>query len=250
MKWNFRLHLVWFLALVLGASCPGASGQTVRLESLSAWSSYVHGLGLKQDQHVRQATGWAAGGTASLRLSRLVAVGITAGYCDLTIEQDRAVEQWNWAFWQRFYGNYVRDLQSRDASYRATLTPDQHLYVTQVVPCITLRWPEGGVASFYLATGAGPWFYERALRLHEVWEKEFPELNHVFVYDYYNHAEVRKGAVYVATLEMGVEVVAQRFLHFRLSGRYGTVLPTGGSDYERFPATSMAQLTCALVFVY
>lgn len=248
--WKFLLHLVSCLALVLGALFAEACGQMVRVESLSAWSSYAHSLGLKSGQQLRRATGWAAGGPASLRLSRFVSVGITAGYCDLMIEQDRAVEQWNWAFWQRFYGNHVGDLQSRDTSYRATLTPEQHLYMIQVVPFIALHWPEGGVATLYLETGAGPWFFERTLRLHEVWEKKFPELNHVFVYDYYNHAEVRKGVVYTATFQLGVEFLAQRFLRFRLSGRYSTVFPTGRSDYERFPVTSLAELGCALVCVY
>jgi hypothetical protein len=227
-----------------------ASGQRPRLESLAAWASSGQGLGLKKDQHLRQATGWGAGGAASLRLSRLVAVGVRVGYCDLTIEQDRAVEQWNWAFWQRFYGNYVRDLQSRDKSYRATLTPDQHLYMRQLVPFVALRWPQTSRAALCLTTGAGPWFYERTLRLHEVWQKEFPELGYVFAYDYYNHAEVRKGVVYAATFEVGAELMVQRFLHFRLSGRYSTVFPKRGGQYERFPVTSVAELACALVFVY
>ncbi len=247
---EIHFHHVCWVALMSWACSSVALSQGVRLESLSAWVSSAQGLELKHGQELRQVRGWGGGCAASLRLTGALAVGVRAAYADLQVDQERAVEQWGWAFWQRFYGNYVRDLQSRDSSYRATLTPDQHLYITQLVPMVEFRWPQKGAAAMRVAAGAGPWFYERTLRLHEVWEKDFPQLNHVFVYDYYNHAEVRKGVVCAATLEGGVELMLQQFLRLRFCASYSRLLSSTGSAYERFPLVSLGGLAAEMVFTY
>ncbi|MDZ7295685.1 MAG: hypothetical protein ONB14_09735 [candidate division KSB1 bacterium] len=247
---NSSVGRVACLVVGLWVLWSGASAQKLQPVSVSAWAAYDHGFGLKKGQGLRQVNGWATGCAASFRLTRAVGLGIRAGYFDLQIEQDRAVEQWGWAFWQRFYGNYVRDLQSRDKSYRATFTPDQHLYMTELMPLVTLRWPDKGKAALHLAVGAGALFYERTLRLHEVWEKHFPELNYVFVYDYYNHAEVRKGVVYAARFEVGCELMVQRYVCLRVSAACGRIVPAGGRSYERFPMTTLGELVGALVFLY
>ncbi len=240
---GLRVLLLWLMVRVSFA-------QAVRVESVAAWASYSHALQLKSGQQLREVQGWGGGITVQLPIASVLSIGLQGDYRDLAIDQENAVEQWRWAFWERFYRNYVRDLQARDPSYSASLVPEQRLYLVELAARMNVHWPPKGKARVRLAFGTGPWFYTRTLRLHERWQKRFPELGHTFAYEYDNYAEERKGVVYGASVCGGVEVELQRYLRLGAEVCFGKVLRVRGSDYENFPVHSLGSLRCAVLFAY
>lgn len=181
------------------------------------------------------------------RLSERFSLLLEGGYYDAAIDQDDAVELWNWPFWERFYRNYVRSLVSRDSIYSVVLTPNQNLYMIPVMLGLEYEFPVNRFKPFVSIFG-GVTFYERNLRLNEKWTKYFPDLDYRFQYEYDNHADVRKGEVISGILRLGTAYVLNQSFALKMSVNYRYYYVT---DSDRnFPLRSSIGIGGGLVFYY
>ena len=175
-------------------------------------------------------------------------ISLAGGYNSISIEQDDAVEQWNWPFWQRFYRNYTRSLVSTDSNYTVTMTPNQHIYTIPVVISLNYYLPLESVIQPFISIGGGMVFYERNLRLNEVWTKYYPETGGTFQYEYDNHAGSKTGNAFLIRAAIGIE---SRFTEF-----FGLSFDISYSKYYirandlDFPLQDNLNLAMGLVFYY
>lgn len=238
---SLRLVLCW-----LGCVPALAPGQG--LEAIAIQGGYWHHGQLVTGQKFKSIAG--PGGDIGLRvgLNRCLAINLTGSYGDLAVNQEDAIEQWDWAFWQRFYRNYVRDLIQRDPNYTAILTPKQKLLLKSVQASVRIRWPIRAWLAPFADFGAGISFYERNLRLQEHWQKYFPDSNYTYSYSYDNHAEFRQGKVYPILAGVGFELGLAKDLALEFGGQlYHLWLP---DPDKNFPLKNVWQLKAGLLFRY
>ena len=225
-----------------------SSAPAQKLRAIELHGHYASGLLLRSGEQLQSIDGTGLGLELQGKLASWLTIVLSTAYSDLTIEQNDAVEQWDWPFWNRFYRNYTQSLVTQDTNYAVVMTPNQNIYMIPVILNLKGYYPLKKRFLSFLGIGAGIVFYERNLRLNERWSKYFPEIDYTFEYQYDNHAHVKKGQVFRVDLSVGSEY---RFAeHFALSGGvvYQHYLVT---KRERdFPLKSLVQALLGLVFYY
>ncbi|MGQ9560802.1 MAG: hypothetical protein ACUVTG_09430 [Candidatus Oleimicrobiaceae bacterium] len=248
--WNLTLGV--FLVLL----DRGAAGQTnrsgIRVESITFSGSFVHNVGLKPGEGLNGVRGFGGGVQVHFRLTPAFFLRAASGYADLEVDQDDAVNRWRWGFWDRFYREYVRDLQQRDPNYVATFTPMQRLHFIAAHLTAEMRLPLHIGIKPYLTCGVSLYRYERTLTLHERWRKRFPELNYTYEYEYDNHAEDRLGTLFGVLGGIGGRIHLYRFVEIDLQGRYHRILTRWSRHeaYQYFPMKNFTDVSLGVVFMY
>ncbi len=241
------LFTIFFLTTITVA----AFSQSQRLEAVTVYSSYHHHLKLASGAQLNAVDGFGAGLSLSFRINKFIAIGLEGGYSDLKIDQDDAVKNWDWGFWNRFYGNYVKDLQQRDPNYVATFTPNQRLYLISIHLFIETRIPRLSFFTPYLNFAGGVYFYERNLSMREEWKKYFPQIDYTFQYEFDNFANVRKGNVFGLRIGIGGTFSLSKYFEIDMNAKYHHIsrLKDYG-NYEHFPLKSWIEVGIGLKFLY
>jgi len=244
-RYKLVFILIFLQLLLFQGRLAELSAHPIRSVQI-AYGRMYHGA-LAAGYKLRSIRGDGLSVQLDFRLSKRFTFLLEGGYFDTAVDQEEAVEQWNWPFWERFYGNYVRALVSRDSNYAVDLDPEQHLYMIPVQFGLRYDIPAGSFRPF-ISAAAGVVFYERNLRLNEEWTKYFPEIDHRFRYEYDNHADVRKGEVFSAMLGAGTEYVLNE--SFALTaGLYYRYYQVRESD-RLFPLESSIGISLGLVLYY
>jgi opacity protein-like surface antigen len=244
---NIKATFCMVVLQVLLASGIPQQAVAQRVRAVQVQYGRLHHWDLPSGYKLRSISGGGFDVRLHVPLSTRLSLILEGGYFDTSIDQEDAVEQWNWPFWERFYGNYVRSLVGRDRNYAVDLNPKQHLYMIPVQLGMRFEYPLNPFRPFLIAS-AGVVFYERNLQLNEQWTKYFPEIDHRFKYEYDNHADVRKGEVFSARIGAGTEFILNNSfaLTAELSYRYYQVRK---SD-RLFPLESSLGIRLGLVFYY
>jgi len=247
MKWIIKFFVFIF---IIGFINPSFS-QSTRLKAVKLYTSYCHHIELESGQQLNSVNGIGFGLAVTFKINRFFAIGLDGGYSDLKIDQDDAVANWDWGFWNRFYGNYARDLQQRDPNYVANFTPNQRLHLIPVHLFAEARLPMGSFFTPYLNFGGGVYFYERNLSLREQWQKYFPQIDYTFQYEFDNFANVRKGNVFGLRFGIGGSFSLSKHFGIDMNGKYHYVgrLKDYG-NYENFPMKSWIELGIGMKFLY
>jgi len=250
---------VWLracLPAILGAWSTVASGQErnpgIKLESITVVGNYWWDDQLKPGEGLHGARGIGGGVHVRFEITPLLSLGLSGGYADLKIDQDRAVDRWNWGFWERFYRNYVQDLQQRDPNYVATFTPNQRLQLLPALMWAEVDLPLRMAVRPRVSLGVSLYRYRRTLTLHERWEKRFPELNYSYVYEFDNHADNRSGTLFGLVGGAGVRRPLYRFVEVHAQGRYHWVFQRWARHdaYRYFPLKRFLEASLGVVFRY
>ncbi len=193
----------------------------------------------------------AVGGGAEIhfKISESINAGLIIGYQLYSLQQDSALAQWNWKFWNTRYRDRVKaDLQA-DPTLSASINPVQKM---DVIPLMLNLSFDISMNEKFLITpsiGGGVLFYTRRLYLIEDWQKRFN--NYTFEYSYRNFAQDKSGNP--ATVIGGVEVSYNFTKFFLLAGsvNYMQVIKTKGSlGYEEFPFNNTINAKIGLTFLY
>ena len=248
MKWI--TNIFGFIILLITITAPVYS-QTQRLEAVTIYTSYCHHLKLESGAQLNSINGLGMGLALNFQINRFLNIGLDGGYSDLKIDQDDAVKNWDWGFWNRFYGNYVKDLQQRDPNYVATFTPNQRLYLIPIHLFIECRFPRLSFFTPYLNFAGGVYFYERNLSMREEWKKYFPQIDYTFQYEFDNFANVRRGNVFGLRVGIGGSFSVSKHFGIDINGRYhhiGRLKDYG--NYENFPLKSWIEFGIGAKFLY
>lgn len=245
------VFILSLMILLKAAAFAQEKPSTFGLKAIALHGRYLHHVTLKSGEGLNRAQGFGGNADVQFRFTRIFSINLAAGYADLGIDQDDAVNRWNWGFWERFYRNYVRDLQQRDPNYVATFTPRQRLQMVPVHLTAGMSVPLRLAVKPEISFGGSLYRYKRTLTLHERWQKNFPELNYTYIYEFDNHAEKRTGTVFGLIGGLSNRWQPWRWLALDLGGRYHWIIPTQTREaYRYFPVKSFVEVLVGAVFVY
>ncbi|APF17262.1 hypothetical protein Calab_1775 [Caldithrix abyssi DSM 13497] len=241
----FMIGLFFYLFALWGGT--QALAASFRLHSITPLAFFNLGLNLKEEQGLKSVAGPGAGAHIRFAAGDRWNVTLSGGYLDLNIDQADPIPHWNWAFWDRFYGNYIRDLQ-RDSNYVADLTYRQKLSLIPAVLRIGYHQPIGKRFALDVQLGGGLYLFKRTLAVHEKWTKHFPEKNYSFTYAFDNHAPPHSGNIPAAVLGLEAIYHFKQYLHFNFGLNYHYFFQTEKKTY--FPFEQLLQLQIGLQFVH
>ncbi len=173
------------------------------------------------------------------------------GYSLFSLQQDSAIQQWNWRFYTERYSGIIRDNLRADSSLAAYLNPIQKMDLMPIQ--ISLKGNFNFLNSFYIKPqiGAGIYFYTRRLYLEEIWRKKFDEVNYTFEYSYRNFATNKYGnpvgifgLVEFDYQPSEIFTIGTAFGYnyfFRTPGKFG---------YDQFPINDYFNFKIYLTFLY
>lgn len=249
---NFATRFLSLIAISLLLILPNvAHGQQLKLVSVTPYGCYFHHLSLKSGEKLNLINGYGSGVSIRFRINKFLAMGIECAYNNLKIDQDNAVEQWNWKFWEKFYSTYIHDLQKSDSNYVAVLKPFQRISIIPVHLTVVACFPNKTFFTPELNMAGGVYFYKRNLWLSEQWQKNFPDLDYTYEYEFNNYAEVHEGRVYGAQVGLGGNIALSKYIKLTLMGKYHHIIQIGREEnYDDFPMDSFFEFSAGVSFFY
>lgn len=163
----------------------------IKLSSIAFYADYSYPLNKRLLVTKIDAVGGGAG--VSFSIFKNFEISFNLGYSLFSLQQDSAIQQWNWRFYTERYAGIIRDNLRADSTLAAYLNPIQKMDLMPVQ--ISLKGNFEFLNSFYIKPqiGAGIYFYTRRLYLEEIWRKKFDEVNYTFEYSYRNFATNKYG---------------------------------------------------------
>ncbi len=234
-------------ALAVLLSGQGIQAGVLKLQSITPFAVFNSGLNLKSGQGINSVNGPGAGAIVKFGITSNLQAGIIGGYNNLTIDQPDPIPHWNWEFWNRFYGNYIRDLQ-RDSNYVADLSYQQRLNVIPVLLMIGYQQNLGSRFKVSLSLAGGIYLLKRTLSVHERWSKRFPEKDYTFSYQFDNHANPHSGNIPGILTELEASYRIRKFTWLNLGLSFNQFFGTDKEQY--FPFKQLLQMRLGIQFTY
>jgi opacity protein-like surface antigen len=240
-----------FISVITMLLISSLEAKYPEIELVFPYVYFMKDLELKSEQRLKDIGGLGIGTSILLNINQFISIGIDGGYNDMKVKQDNVVEHWDWKFWDKFYADYIYDLQKKDSTYKSDLTPYQGIYNIPIHLMVFLKIPNRTEFTPYLSIGGGVYFYERNLWLEEKWSKYYPEKDYTFNYSFNNYAEVRKGKVLGFKFGIGTTYSVSEHLNLNLFGEYHQAIEINNfGNYDQFPLCSFFNLSVGLSFLY
>ena len=239
-----KVGLVILLDLLLVCAVFPAN---IRLHSITPLAGFNMGLKLKPDQGLQSVNGPGAGAIIRFSINAHWNFSLAGGYYNLKVHQAEPITHWNWEFWNRFYGNYIRDLQ-RDSNYVAQLTYEQNLNLIPALVMVGFQQRIGEHFSLGILMGGGIYHFKRVLKVHEKWTKYFPEKDYAFTYAFDNHANPHSGNVPLAFVGLEGQYRLGKFINLNLGLSFNQFFRTESETY--FPFKQMLQFQFGVQFLH
>jgi hypothetical protein len=220
-----------------------------QIHSVQLFGSYSAAVGKRLAVVSADAPG--GGVEVRVRLSDHLMLSFIGGFERYTINQDSALEQWNWRFWEERYRGIVQDNLASDSSLSAVLTPVQAMEVLPLLVTLDLEFTPVAHLSVRPSAGVGVWFYTRSLYLHEEWQKRFNSIGYTFDYSYRNFAQDKKGTPFVGVGRLEVAYQVNDIFEVNTTARFTTAFATEGRlGYDEFPLKDIMTYTIGLSLLY
>lgn len=202
---------------------------------------------------VRDAHGLSAGVDLRIGLVGKLSLSVGLGYERYEIDQDSALQKWNWIFWNDRYAGLVQSIvRGPDSSIiTASLVPNQRMQAFPIT--VALQYPviEGEDLSIVPSIGGGMIVFTRKLYLQETWTRYFASVDHTFGYTFEQFSNPKVGNPLFAMASLDVSVRISELLRVRAGGRFVQIIPTEGSmGYDEMPFDRSVTGRIALEFLY
>ncbi len=225
------------------------SNAQVKLSTISFYTDYSYPL--KKRLLVTKIDAVGGGAEVSFALFKNLELSITGGYSLFSLQQDSAIQQWNWRFYTERYAGIIRDNLRADSTLAAYLNPVQKMDLVPVQ--ISLKGVFKPFINFYVKPqiGAGVYFYTRRLYLEERWRKIFYEANHTFEYSYRNFASNKYGnpAGVFGLIEFDYQP-SEIFTIGTAIGYNYFIKTSGKMGFDQFPINDYINFKIFLTFLY
>jgi hypothetical protein len=180
-----------------------------------------------------------------------LSVSIAGGYDLYSLQQDNAIAQWNWRFWEQRYRGIVRADTAADPSLKASLNPVQKMDVVPLMLNINGSFEVFNNFIIRPSVGAGVYFYTRRMYLHEYWEKQFTASDYTFEYNYRNFAQDKTGNPFFLTSGISFDYQLAEYLSLSTSFNYIKMAKTPDEyGYSEFPFEDALNIKFGLNFLY
>ncbi len=253
-KFIIKSKLIYVVLFAAALFCGKTAAQN--LESLTFHSTYSAAvtsefLGKSNKIDVYRAEGYGGGAEFSFHIYDKFYINLTGGYTHYTIQQDSALLQWNWRFWDARYRNRVKADLAADTNLTATITPVQTMDIIPVM--LTFNYKFEPVKNLFITpyAGGGILFYTRSLFINEYWKKYFAQVDYSFSYSFHNFADDKKGNP--AAINGGVDLTYKLSEIIRISSKFSFlhVIKTDGSmGYNDFPFYNAINFNLGITFMY
>ncbi len=227
MKRILAICLLTILAVV-------AAEAQVRSAQIGAGATWAFDL----KPTVNRVSGYSSFAGIGIRLSESLLLTFNTGYDHLTVQQDSALEKWNWRFWEsRYRGNISFTLNSADsANIDVRFSPLQTLGVLPVVVGVAFELNPLEDLFIVPRAGIGIAFYTRKLYLEEAWSRYFASVDYTYEYDYLNFADPKVGNPVMTQLGLDASYAVSDILVVTLHLRHAYILEgPGGTGHENLP---------------
>ncbi|MCU0453335.1 MAG: hypothetical protein MUE68_06725 [Bacteroidetes bacterium] len=222
-----------------------------QVEAVHVTGGYVQSI--SERIRVREAHGLTTGVDLRIGLVGDLSLSVGLGYERYEVDQDSALEKWNWIFWNDRYAGLVRSIvRGPDSSIiRSSLVPNQRMQAFPITLALSYPIALGEDVSIVPSLGGGVIFYSRKIYLQETWTRYFASVDHTFGYTFEQFSNPKEGNPFFAMASVDVSVRVSELLRIRAGGRLVQIIPTEGSmGYDEVPFDRSLTGRIALEFMY
>jgi hypothetical protein len=198
---------------------------------------------------VTKANGFGGGIDVSVKVFNNFYLTASAGYQSYSIDQDSALTQWQWYFWDnRYYGSIRADLTDT-AKYSLVVTPNQGI---NSVPVSFKIGYEAKIGDFSVRpyVGAGILFFSRWFYVEESWTKKLTKLDNTFNYSYRNFAPSKQGNPIMLLGGLSLSYPLFDYIGVKGEFNYTHFVETEGMGYSELPFSNNLNFKLGLSFSY
>lgn len=221
-----------------------------QLQSINIYSDYTQS-GTKR-LAVTRADAVGGGVGVYFKLNDFITLGVTAGYQLFSINQDSALTQWDWYFWNvRYRGSVQADLADSALKLSATFNPIQKMDFIPVMLNFKSNFSLTENLAITPILGGGIIFYTRRLYLEEDWTRRFDKIDHTFSYRYRNFTDDKKGNPFFVMGGLNLSYQFSEIASLSADFVYNYVLKTEGKfGYDQLPFTNSYGIKLGINFLY
>jgi len=221
----------------------------LKLSSISFYTDYSYPV--KKRLLVNKIDGVGGGISISFSAFEFLELSFTGGYTLFSLQQENAIQQWNWRFYTERYAAIIRDNLRADSSLAAYLNPIQKMDLMPIQFSISSNFKLLKYFSLKPQIGAGIYFYTRRLYLEEIWRKKFDDLNYTFEYSYRNFASNKYGNPLGVFSLIEFNYQPSEIITIGTAFGYNYFFRTPGKfGYDQFPVNDYLNFKIYLTFLY
>jgi hypothetical protein len=226
-----------------------AASATAQVHSFKAFATWSRGVEVQPG--FTSATAWGLGAAVRFDLGSDLFLTVNGGYEYYSLDQDSALQRWNWKFWTDRYAGIVQANLAADSALSATLEPVQSMETLPLMVTLGVALRPLDELTILTSLGAGVVFYTRSLYLQETWEKIFSSVDYTFGYTYRNFANDKKGNPIVWLAEVEASWQVSDLIAVDLLTRFTGVVRTPGSlGYDEFPLRNTLTIAAGISILY
>lgn len=239
-------HIILTVTLIILISSVSFS----QLEQIRIFSDYSF-ANSKRLATVK-ADGLGGGIGVNFSISDNFNIGLQVGYNLFSVNQDSALEQWKWDFWEYRYKGNVRNDTASDPNLTSRIDVVQKMDAIPVI--LTLSYKISPFDGFDIrpTIGGGILYYSRRLFLEENWKKVYPAYsNYTFEYSYRNFAPNKTGTPLLIVYGYNINYKISELISLSADAYYSYVLVTKGKyGYDDLPINDTFSFKLGITFLY
>lgn len=244
MKRILKIKFVFLSCIIL---ILFSSLNYAQIHSVNVFGDYSTAFSKRLE--VSKGAGFGGGIIVRYDVADFLFLNISGGYSTFNVEQNNAIGQWNWRFWEERYKGNV-DLYLQDSIYNAFINPVQTIDIYSIFLSLGTELNPLEKFTVKITAGGGILFYARKLHLEETWQKFYNDIDYTFEYSYRNFAPYKYGNPISVQggLELGYEIY--NGIKLFTSTNYLYVLKTDNMGYDTFPLNDILNIKFGITFLY
>jgi|GEM_PF-2411923 len=260
-----KINILVFVVCMSIIATPaiGREFSLLKHASISGQSSHmINGI-----DTVTASAGSGIKGSINLSLSKNFGLEFGVGYLSMKIDQNSAVNQWNWSYYDSVYANKLY-YYIQSGEYDIEQHPQQQITIIPFEVALNYSVSLSKAIEPYILGGVGIFSYKRNLWLDETWGEGYklPQDSIYYEYRFNHYAPPKKGAIPYLRLGAGVNFTLMQYLSlgvdyelnhipFRkgsISYRVYDILFTENyyRQIDNFPFDDIGKITLSLNFNY
>lgn len=221
-----------------------------QLHSINLFTDYS--VGVTKRLSVTEADALGGGVGVYFKVFDYLTVGVVGSFKMFSINQDSALTQWDWYFWDvRYRGSVQADLADSALALSATFNPIQKMDFLPIM--LTFKSSFNLFENFSASPviGGGIVFYTRRLYLEEDWTRKFDAIDYTFSYKYRNFADDKTGNPFFIMGGLNITYRLGEVVSISTDFNYNHIIKTEGKfGYDQLPFSDSYSIKLGLNFLY